>query len=217
MFRRVRGAWASFSERRPGLAQFLMFFLLSNGVTVLQLILMPVFRWIFGGTSLVDTNFQAFPVGSNADGSRFFVFDYAAGALPAGGGGLAYFLAVEITLLIAQVINFFAQRKVTFKSNSSVAKAASWYVLAYIVITFAAGALQGWYKAPIYQLLITTWGWGGTGETIADVVTVIINSALSFWVFFPIFRVIFKHTPEPSVTEPAAVQDDATEQANSGA
>ena len=33
---------------------------------------------------------------------------------------------------------------------------------------------------------------GSGGETIADVVTMIINAAISFWVFFPIFKVIFK-------------------------
>ncbi len=197
MFRRIREAWASFYERRPAAAQFVLFFLLSNGVTVLQLVLMPGFRAGFGHTSLVDTAFRVLPIGSNVDGSAFFVFDYPAGALPDGGGGLAYFLAVEITLAIAQVINFFLQRNITFRSNSSVWRAAMWYFIAYVVITFIAAAAQGLYMAPLYRLLITSWGWGGTGETIADVVTMIINSAISFWVFFPIFRVIFKRTPEP--------------------
>jgi putative flippase GtrA len=173
-----------------------VFFVLSNGITLLQLVLMPLFKALFGLTSLVDTDFQALPIGSNVDGSQYFVFDYAAGELPTGGGGLSYFLAVQLTLAIAQVINFFAQRNVTFKSNTSPWRAAFWYVLAYIVITFGAAALQGLYKAPIYELLITTWGLGSTGGVIADIVTVIINTAISFWVFFPIFKVIFKRVPE---------------------
>lgn len=37
---------------------------------------------------------------------------------------------------------------------------------------------------------------GAAGETTADVITMIINSAISFWVFFPIFKVIFKQEPE---------------------
>lgn len=196
MISKFTKAWGSFASKHPTVAQFLIFFLLSNGITVLQLILMPLFKWLFGMTVLVDTNFQVGHIGANVDGSQYYIFNYAAGALPVGGGGLAYFLAVEITLAIAQVINFFAQRNVTFKSNGSVAKAAFWYILAYIVITIGAAALQGLYKAPVYDLLINTWKLGGLGETLADVITMIINSAISFWVFFPIFKIIFKSTPE---------------------
>ena len=194
MFSRIRRAWRNFSEEKPGLAQFVMFMLLSQGMTVLQLIMMPVFRWIFGMTSLVATDFQVLPLGTNADGSSFFIFDYAAGALPDGGGGLAYFLAVQITLLVAQVINFFAQRNIAFKSNSNVWRAAMWYSIAYVIITFAAAALQGFYKDPIYQAMIDRWG--TTGETGADVVTMLINAIISFTVFFPIFKIIFKQVPE---------------------
>lgn len=197
----LRSRWRSFQEKRPGVAQFVVFFVLSNGVTLLQLVLMPSFKALFGLTDLVDTGFQALPIGSNVDGSQYFVFDYAAGALPAGGGGLAYFLAVQVTLAIAQVINFFLQRNVTFRSNTSVWWAALWYFIAYVVITFGAAALQGLYKAPVYELFIETWGLGAQGEILADVVTVVINTAISFWVFFPIFRIIFRRVPEEVAAE----------------
>lgn len=196
--------WKNFKEKHPNIAQFLVFFMLSNGVTVLQLVLMPLFREIFESTSLIQTDFQIWHVGKNFDGSPYFVFDYAAGQIATGGGGgLAYFLAVQITLAIAQVINFFAQRNITFKSNTNPWVAAMWYLLAYIVITLVAAALQGLYKAPIYELLINTWGLGDLGETTADVITMIINSAISFWVFFPIFKVIFKQTKDIEVARKA--------------
>lgn len=189
--------WANFKEKHPNLAQFLVFFLLSNGVTVLQLVLMPVLRGLFEQTSLININFQILQFGQNFDGSSYFVFDYGAGPLSAGGGGgLAYFLAVQIAIGVAQIINFFAQRNITFKSNSNIWKAAMWYVIAYFVITIGAAAAQGFYKAPIYNLLMNTWGMGSFGETMADMVTMIINSAISFWVFYPIFKVIFKQEPD---------------------
>lgn len=196
MINNMKNVWNRFKERHPTIAQFLVFFILSNGITVLQLVLMPILRGILAGTELTYTPFQAFPVGRNLDGSQYFIFNYAAGPVTADGtgGGLAYFLAVQITLAIAQVMNFFTQRKITFKSNSSISRAAFWYVLAYIVITLVAGALQGLYKAPIYRFFMGTMG--STGETLADVITMIINSAISFWVFFPIFKVIFKNKPE---------------------
>ena len=191
------GPWAKFKEKHPGIAQFLVFFLLSNGVTVLQMVLMPVLKGAFEHTTLVETNFQIFQIGKNFDGSPYFVFNYAAGSLSSGGGGgLAYFLAVQITIGIAQIINFFAQRNITFKSNGNIWKSAFWYVVAYIIISIGAAALQGLYKAPIYNLFMNTWGMGSVGETIADFITMIINSAISFWVFFPIFKIIFKNQPE---------------------
>ena len=87
---------------------------------------------------------------------------------------------------------------------------AFWYVLAYIVITFGAAALQGLYKAPIYELFITTWDLGSFGSVLADVVTVIINTAISFWVFFPIFKVIFRRVPDDA--EAAEVDSKSTTQ-----
>lgn len=187
------GPWARFREKHPGTAQFLVFFLLSNGITVLQMVMMPAFKALFGMTGLVDTAFQVLPVGHNFDGSVYYIFNYPAGAIASGGGGgMAYFLAVQLTLFIAQVINFFAQRSVTFKSKGSIGRAAAWYLAAYVAITLIAAALQGLYKAPIYRLFMETWAMGGAGETIADLITMVVNCAVSFWVYFPILKIIFK-------------------------
>ncbi len=193
----VMKVWNNFKEKHPTIAQFVMFFILCNGVTVLQLIMMPVLKSIFETTSLIDVNFQIFQIGTNFDGSKYFMFDYASGPIASGGGGgLAYFLAIQVTLGIAQVINFFAQRNITFKANNSPWKAAMWYTIAYIVITIIAAAAQGFYKAPIYEFFINTQNMGSFGETLADTITMLINCAISFWVFFPIMKIIFKNKEE---------------------
>jgi len=187
---KIKSIWGDFAKKHPTASQFLVFFIVSNGVTVLQMILMPMIKSLFGMTPLVDTSFQMLQCGS-VGGAPYYVFNYAAGAISeGGGGGLAYFLAVEITMAVAQVINFFLQRNVTFKSNSSVARAAFWYVIAYIIISIGAAALQGFYKDPIYSFFQNIMG--SAGVTTADLVTMVINCAISFWVFFPIFKVIFK-------------------------
>jgi putative flippase GtrA len=189
--------WKKFKKRFPNLAQFFVFFMLSNGVTVLQMILMPILKNLFSKTNLIGTNFQVLPLGHTLDGSSYYIFDFKAGTIASGGGGgLAFFLAVEITLLIAQVINFFAQRNITFKSDGNPWKAAMWYAIAYVAITFVASAARGLYTVPIYNLLMNTWGWGATGETIADFITMIIYAAISFWIFFPIFKLIFPQSKE---------------------
>jgi len=206
MFSPITRAWKRFEQSRPDAAQFAMFALISTGMTVLQLALMPILKALFNGTSLVDVNFQVMALGASGDGGQYFVFDYAAGALPDGGGGLAYFLAVQVTIGIAQVINFFLQRNVTFKSNSNPWRAAMWYFIAYVVITFLAAVAQGFYKVPVYNLFIGTWGMGASGETLADVVTMLINAGISVVVFFPIFKIIFKRVPEDET--PVAVAEE---------
>ena len=190
---RIMQFWDKFKVKHPNISQFLVFYILCNGITLLQLILMPVVRAMFERTTLLNIDFQVFQVGKNLDGSAYYIFNYAAGAISTDGtgGGLAYFLAVQITLAIAQVMNFFAQRKITFKHKGNVWNAATWYAIAYVAITLLAGMAQGFYKAPVYSFFIKLWG--SNGEGVADIITMIVNAAISFWVFFPIFKVIFKN------------------------
>lgn len=56
--------WTAFEDKHTTAAQFIVFFILSNGITVLQLILMPAFKAAFAHTSLVDTAFQFLPSAS---------------------------------------------------------------------------------------------------------------------------------------------------------
>jgi len=190
------GIWKKLADKYPNITQFIVFFLISNGVTVLQMVLMPLLKYIFKFTSMVDVNFQVLPIGHNLDGSIYYVFNYAKGSiLSGGGGGLAYFLAVEITLFLAQVINFFLQRKVTFKSKANIYQAATWYFLAWLIISVGAAALQGVYKTPIYNFFMNHFG-QSLGMTIADLITMLINCTISFWVFFPIMKFIFAEKKE---------------------
>ena len=69
--------WKNFETKHTTVAQFIVFFVLSNGITVLQLILMPAFKAVFAHTGLVDTAFQYLPVG-DSHGHTVFLFDYPA-------------------------------------------------------------------------------------------------------------------------------------------
>ena len=189
----MKNAWGKFKIEHPTLVEFFIFFIISNGVTILQMVLMPIFKWLFGMTELININFQIGLIEGDSESSTYYIFNYEKGAISEnGGGGVAYFLAVQITMAIAQIINFFVQRKVTFKSNCNILKAAFWYTIAYFIITMGAAIAQGFYKDPIYNLFMNTLGMGKYGETIADIITMIINCIISFWVYFPILKIIFK-------------------------
>ena len=177
--------WNKFKTKHPEIAQFFVFFLSSNAVTIVQMVLQIVLSSILLSTALVDINFQYLPVKGAinfATGGQYYIFDFPSGVE---GGGLAFFLATYITIAIAQVINFFLQRNITFKSKSNPWIAALWYLIAFIVITLVSSALLGLYKKPIFDFFGDNFSW------LANIIVVIINCAISFWVFYPIFKVIF--------------------------
>ena len=73
----------------------------------------------------------------------------------------------------------------TFKSKSNPWIAALWYLIAYVTITLISAALLGLYKKPIFDFF------GSTFEWLANIIVVLINCSISFWVFYPIFKLIF--------------------------
>ena len=177
--------WTKFKTKHPEISTFIVFFISSNAVTIIQIILQIALSAILLKTALVNVNFQylAVPGATNfVTGGQYYIFDFAAGV---DGGGLAFFLATYITIAIAQVINFFLQRNITFKSKSNPWIAAMWYFIALVAITIISSALLGLYKKPIFELV------GSYFEWLANIIVVIINCAISFWVFYPIFKVIF--------------------------
>lgn len=176
--------WTKFKGKHPEIATFIVFFLSSNFVTIIQMILQIILSKILQSTNLVNINFQhlAVPGATNfVTGEQYYIFDFKAGEA----GGLAFFLATYITIGIAQVINFFLQRNVTFKSKTNPWIAALWYLIAFVAITLISSALLGLYKKPIFDFF------GASFEWLANIIVVIINCAISFWVFYPIFKVIF--------------------------
>ena len=175
--------WQKFKEKHPEISTFLVFFLASNAVTFLQMFLQIILSAILLNTNLSQIEFQYLKVPGATNivtKGDYYIFDYSVEI-----GGLAFFLATYITIAIAQVVNFFLQRNITFKSKSNPWVAAMWYLLAFIIITLVSSALLGLYKKPIFDFFGTTFEW------LADIIVVLINSAISFWVFYPIFKVIF--------------------------
>jgi hypothetical protein len=198
-------AYRRLDMKYPLIMEFLRFWMVSNVVTIFQFVAMPVLKAIFSSTSLVDINFQVWQVGKDFYGDPYYVFSYAEGPLiGGGGGGLAYFLAVQITLFMAQLIGFPLQRNVAFKSVGNPWYQGMWYLIAYVAITLFAGAAQGIYKAPLYNLLINTMNLGKTGETMADVISMFIYAIISFWIFYPIFKIIFKKEGRKEGTQETA-------------
>ncbi|MDR0831760.1 MAG: glycoside hydrolase family 3 C-terminal domain-containing protein [Bacillales bacterium] len=203
VFKKFFKWWVRFFIIHKNWWQFLKFWLVSNAVTIFQVLAKLVLDPLFASTNLATTSFQWLQIGTraNSGGTPFFIFDYPAhkigeylganGTVIAGiGGGLALFLSYYVGVAIAQVINFFVQRNVTFKSKGNPWYQAMWYAIAFVGILFLSQIVLGTVGAPAYDLF-TRW-FGGVGKTVYDIIiSGLLIPTISFWVFFPIFKIIF--------------------------
>ena len=199
----------------PQMAQFIKYFMVGNLATIVQFVLVPILQPILGATDLVNVDLHLFgPIGAadvtttvTVAGAQitgfnpYYVFNYTAGPVNTlatktmngitgeylAHGGAAYFLATFIPLILSQIVSFFMQRKVTFKSDGNVWRQAIWYFLAFCVITVGANALYGIYQPWLYSVL---------GETIGGLIAAFLQCCIAFWVFFPIMKIIFPEKKE---------------------
>lgn len=113
-----------------------------------------------------------------AEAFHFFVFTYTVEQ-----GGLGYFIAFNTANILAQLVNFFLNRKKTFNSGANIAVTLP----IYMSFTVALLCFSAWLSPIVYGLLI---------EKIGDVwslnIATMICSAIQFFLYFPVDKLLFK-------------------------
>jgi hypothetical protein len=183
--------WSDFEKNHPKLAkwvyQLFYFFVFSMGVTIVQYIIFTVMPGILG-KELAGTEFMWPQVQMKLFGVEFTwsllgynVLHDSTGAVVVG-GGLGYFISYEFGSFLAQCINFPLQRNITFKSHGNPVYQASWYLVAWILISLICNGFNNlWmpiaaeYVAPaIYNILVT-----------------FVTGGVSMVIYFFVFKIIF--------------------------
>ena len=97
-------------------------------------------------------------------------------------GGLPYFCAYMIAMVIGECINFPIQRNFVFRSKGDLAKQIGWYLLAFCVITCIVNSIN------------CIWG-AGAGLLVPDFIynigTTVLNGGISMVIFFFVNKIIF--------------------------
>jgi putative flippase GtrA len=97
-------------------------------------------------------------------------------------GGLSYFTAYMIAMVIGEVINFFIQRKYVFRSNGNIAYQGAWYFLAFCLVTCVVNSINCVWIA-VAGGFIPGWAY--------NVVTTVLNGGISVVVFFIVNKIVF--------------------------
>lgn len=192
----LSGTWVLFLRllkrievRWPLLKEFIVFWLLSNAVTVFQYLMFTILPYVFG-MKLASTEFMWPQVDITLFGFtyKWNILGYdvarnAAGAVVIG-GGLGYFLAYNIGTFLAQCINFPLQRNITFKSDGNPWWQAMWYFIGWLGVTFLCNALNALWM-PLGQKFLPL--------AVYNILVTVITGGVSMLIFFFIFKIIFPH------------------------
>ena len=157
-------AWIkNLKARHEGLFQLLSFALLGLVASAVELLCFALFRRVvFAGLSSVDF--------------AWWIFRYSAA-----NGGLGFFLAVALSFLCGQIVNFFIQRKYTFEATNSLARSAALYA----ATVAAMWLLQMWLptviRAPIAAAL---------GEDAGDLAVKLLCMFAGLIIAFPMNKFV---------------------------
>ena len=110
----------------------------------------------------------------------------AAGAIIS--GGLGHCIAFNVGNIVAQIVAFFVNKEKTFNSGANVAITLP----IYIVFTIALIFFSAW-LSPTLNTLFLGFGWA---EALARNAAMMICSALQFFLYFPVDKILFHKKKE---------------------
>ena len=111
-------------------------------------------------------------------------------------GGLGYFIVNNTANIIAQIVAFFVNRDKTFNSSANVAITLP----IYIVFTIALICFSAWLNPTLKDVFVSK-GW--MGDSLAANAATMICSAVQFFLYFPVDKILFRKPKEEKAEEPA--------------
>lgn len=191
---KLKNLWQGFVDKNPKLAQWVreggLFILISNLITIVRALLMTLFTNIFVSLGMSTASWGWPNIEANLFGASFTfnIVGYSEDVK-----GFSYFIAFVVASLICEVINFFMQRKYTFRSNGNIARQGAIYFVAWIVVTIIVNSINS--------------VWTGVAHTfnlpavLYNLLTTVIQGGVSMVVFFFVNKIIFTDSSEAGLDE----------------
>ena len=152
--------------------QFVKFIVVSLLAMIVQFVLLNTLQLIPAIQALYNEPFS------------WWVFVY-----PVAVGGLGYFIVSNVANVMAQIVAFFVNKEKTFNSGANVAVALP----IYIAFTIALILFSAWLNPTLKDVFL---GFEWCNETAAKNIATMICSALQFFLYFPVDKILFHKKKE---------------------
>ena len=178
--------WNDFAEKHPKAAQWIreggLFVIVSNLVTVLKYLMLQFLPYAFTGLGDRSFGWPGIPLTMFGETFQWNILGYDQAH-----GGLAYFAAYMVAMVIGEVINFPIQKIYVFRNHDKPGKQIAWYVMAFILITCIVNSINCIWVAVAGMFV---------PDFIYNIGTTVLNGGVSMVVFFFVNKIIFPETPK---------------------
>ena len=171
----------SWAEKNPKLAQWIreggLFVIVSNVITVFKWALLSFLPAAFAYMGSRDFGFPGIDLTIFGIEFKWYIIGYGAEQ-----GGIAYFTAYMIAMVVGEVINFFIQRSWVFRSKGNILYQGMWYLLAFCLITCVVNSINCIWVA-VAGMFVPGW--------LYNIGTTVLNGGISMVVFFVVNKIVF--------------------------
>ena len=178
---KLKKIWLGFEEKYPKASQWVreggLFLIVSILITIFKYLLLTFLPLAFAFVGSQDFGFPGIDITLFGVEFKWYIIGYGADQ-----GGLAYFTAYMIAMVIGEVINFFIQRKWVFRSNGNIVYQGLWYFLAFCVVTCIVNSINCVWAAVAGQF-VEPW--------LYNIGTTVLNGGVSMVVFFIVNKIVF--------------------------
>ncbi len=188
---KLKQLWRNYEAKHPKLSVWVreggLFLIVSNLITIFKYLLLTFLPNAFAFLGNRDFGFPGIDVTLFGIEFKWYVIGYGAEQ-----GGVSYFTAYMIAMVVGEVINFFIQRKYVFRSNGNIYYQGAWYLLAFCIVTFVVNSINCVWAA-VAGNFVKPW--------VYNIMTIILNGGISMVVFFIVNKIVFndnKNQPEKS-------------------
>lgn len=192
---KLKNLWLGFEKKFPKASQWVreggLFVIVSNLVTILRSLMMTFLTPAFASFLGTETwGWPNIPLTIFGQTFNFQIVGYDALV-----GGLSYTVAFYSASLICEVVNFFMQRKYTFRSHGNIAFQGSIYFVAWCVVTIIVNAINSIWTGVAVAFL---------PDVVYNLLTTFIQGGVSMIVFFFVNKLIFTDAPKKNEVEESA-------------
>jgi len=168
-------------EKHPKAAKWIreggLFVIVSNVITVLKYLMLQFLPKLFTGLPKIDFGWPGIPLTLFGETFKWNIIGYDVAH-----GGLPYFCAYMVAMVLGEVINFPIQRNFVFRSKGNIARQIMWYVLAFIVITCIVNSINCIWVAVAGKFV---------PDFVYNIGTTVLNGGVSMLIFFFVNKIIF--------------------------